>query len=229
MHIPDIVSPWIINKQEESAWAPILRFCPDAGVAGGEEPEVLVYIFNDPVTLSFSIIFGVQLGIDDHYEVADEGGGPRDLPPVKGHAALSQHIGASLMADEFDMSFFQDKPLDHGLFSPLSALLPHDGGWPTQIVPLQIGVLQFPIPTARRCYKLGQALRRAIESFPEDLNVAIVATGGVSHQVHGERRVLQPGLGRSLSYDVNDPQSLTEMTLADSPARGLKARSDPGV
>lgn len=95
-----------------------------------------------------------------------------------GHAALSRHIGQSLMADEFDMSFFRDKPLDHGFFSPMSALLPCDESWPVQIVPLQVGVLQLPIPTARRCYKLGQALRRAIESYPEDLKVAIVATGG---------------------------------------------------
>ncbi|MBN0624616.1 gallate dioxygenase, partial [Pseudomonas aeruginosa] len=91
------------------------------------------------------------LGIDSQYDVADEGGGPRCLPPVQGNAALSRHIGASLMADEFDMSFFMDKKLDHGLFSPLSALLPWDEaqGWPTAVIPLQIGVLQFPVPSAR--------------------------------------------------------------------------------
>ena len=66
-------------------------------------------------------------------------------------------------------------------------MVPHEPAWPAAVVPLQIGVLQFPIPTARRCYKLGQALRLAIESYPGDLRVAIVATGGLSHQVHGER------------------------------------------
>lgn len=92
------------------------------------------------------------------------------------------------MVDEFDMGFFRDKPLDHGFsFSPMSALLPHHDGWSVQIVPLQVGVLQFPVSSALRCDKLGQALRRAIESYSEDLNVAIVATGGVSHQVRGER------------------------------------------
>jgi len=77
------------------------------------------------------------------------------------------------------MSFFQDKPLDHGCFSPLSMLWPHEPDWPGAIVPLQVGVLLFPIPTARRCYRLGQSLRRAIESYPEDLSVVIVATGGL--------------------------------------------------
>jgi len=218
-HTPTIGFAVDHNKQEESAWAPIFEgFAPMQEWLEEKKPDVLVYIFNDHVTSFFFDHYSAfTLGIDDHYEVADEGGGPRDLPPVKGHAALSQHIGASLMADEFDMSFFQDKPLDHGLFSPLSALLPHDGGWPTQIVPLQIGVLQFPIPTARRCYKLGQALRRAIESFPEDLNVAIVATGGVSHQVHGERCGFNNPDWDEQFVDmiVNDPQRLTEMTLAE--------------
>ncbi|QOI57924.1 hypothetical protein H2866_22480 [Rouxiella badensis subsp. acadiensis] len=95
-------------------------------MAGREKPDVLIYVFNDHVTSFFFDHYSAfTLGIDDSYEVADEGGGPRDIPAVKGHAALSQHIGASLMADEFDMSFFMDKPLDHGLFSPLSALMPH--------------------------------------------------------------------------------------------------------
>ncbi|MFP3740425.1 gallate dioxygenase, partial [Burkholderia sp. SIMBA_019] len=88
----------------------------------------------------------------------------------------------SLVADEFDMAFFQDKPLDHGFFSPMSALLDHDAqGWPVRVVPLQVGVLQFPIPSARRCFRLGQALRRAVESYPEDLRVVVMATGGLSH------------------------------------------------
>ena len=103
------------------------------------------------------------------------------------------------MADEFDMSFFQHRALDHGCFSPLSVLCPHEPAWPVRLVPLQMGVLQFPIPSARRFYKLGQALRRAIESYPEDLRVAIVATGGLSHQVHGERAGFNnPGVGPAL-------------------------------
>jgi gallate dioxygenase len=223
-HTPTIGFAVDNNKQEESAWAPIFEsFAPMQKWLDEKKPDVLVYIFNDHVTSFFFDHYSAfTLGIDEQYEVADEGGGPRDLPAVKGHAALSQHIGASLMADEFDMSFFQDKPLDHGLFSPLSALLPHEGGWPTQIVPLQIGVLQFPIPTARRCYKLGQALRRAIESFPEDLNVAIVATGGVSHQVHGERCGFNNPDWDEQFVDmiVNDPERLTEMTLAEFATQG---------
>ncbi len=126
------------------------------------------------------------------------------------------------MADEFDLSVFQHRALDHGCFSPLSMMLPHEHGWPAAIVPLQVGVLQFPIPTARRCYRLGQALRRAIESYPEDINVAIVATGGLSHQVHGERAGFNnPGVGRASSWTCsrrirNASPDMTHAELADA-------------
>ncbi|WP_312692467.1 gallate dioxygenase [Kosakonia sp.] len=218
-HTPTIGFAVDHNKQHESAWAPIFEsFAPMQRWLAENKPDAVVYIFNDHVTSFFFDHYSAfSLGIDHQYPVADEGGGARDLPPVKGDAALSRHIGTSLMSDEFDMSFFMDKPLDHGLFSPLSALMPCKPEWPTRVIPLQVGVLQFPIPSARRCYKLGQALRRAIESYPEDINVAIIATGGLSHQVHGERCGFN-----NVEWDqqfmellVNDPQKLTEMTIAE--------------
>ena len=106
---------------------------------------------------------------------------------MRGHARLAHHLASGLVADEFDMSFFQDRGLDHGCFSPLPMLWPHEPDWPGAIIPLQVGVLQFPIPSARRWYKMGQPLRKAIENYPEDRSVVIVGTGGLSHQVHGER------------------------------------------
>lgn len=218
-HTPTIGFAVDHDKQEDAAWAPIFQsFEPIKQWLQDKRPDVLFYIFNDHVTSFFFDHYGAFcLGVDERYEVADEGGNPRDLPGIGGHAALSRHIGESLMADEFDMSFFRDKPLDHGFFSPMSALLPHESGWPVEIVPLQVGVLQFPIPTAKRCYKLGQALRRAIESYPEDLKVAIVATGGVSHQVHGERCGFNNPEwdAEFIELLVNDPERLTAMTQAE--------------
>jgi gallate dioxygenase len=175
-------------------------------------------IFNDHVTSFFFDHYShFALGIGDSYAPADEGGGARALPPVRGHAALSHHIAAGLVADEFDLSYFQDKPLDHGCFSPLSMLWPHEPAWPGAIVPLQIGVLEFPIPSARRCYRLGQSLRKAIESYPENLNVVLVATGGLSHQVHGERCGFNnPEWDQKfLELIEHDPIRLTEMTHAE--------------
>jgi gallate dioxygenase len=144
------------------------------------------------------------------------------LPPVNGHPGLARHIAGGLAADEFDLSYFQAKGLDHGCFSPLSLLWPHDGAWPGAIVPLQVGVLEFPIPTARRCFKLGRSLRKAILSYPEDIKVAIVATGGLSHQVHGERAGFNntPWDMEFLELLENDPEKLAAMRIAEYAERG---------
>ncbi len=218
-HSPTIGFALDRQKQVDPVWAPIFEaYEPVRQWLAEKKPDVLFLIFNDHVTSFFFDHYShFALGIGDSYSVADEGGGPRALPPVRGHAGLAQHIGASLAADEFDMSFFQDKALDHGCFSPLSMLWPHEPDWPGAIVPLQVGVLLFPIPTARRCYRLGQSLRRAIESYPEDLKVAIVATGGLSHQVHGERAGFNNTEWdlRFLDLIEKDPVHLTELTHAD--------------
>ena len=218
-HTPTIGFAYDRQKQNDPVWKPIFEgFRPVQQWLADSKPDVLFVIFNDHVTSFFFDHYSAfALGIGESYAVADEGGGVRDLPPVKGHTGLSHHIGAALMADEFDMSFFQGKPLDHGLFSPLSIMCPHEPQWPAAVVPLQVGVLQFPIPSAARCYKLGQSLRKAIESYPEDLKVALVATGGLSHQVHGERAGFNNTAWdeRFLDLIEKDPTTLTRMTQAD--------------
>ncbi|MEO5699143.1 MAG: gallate dioxygenase [Casimicrobiaceae bacterium] len=217
-HTPTIGFAYDKNKQDDPVWAPIFEnFAPVAAWLADKRPEVLLLIYNDHVTSFFFDHYSAfALGIGPEWHAADEGGGARDLPSIEGHPKLASHIGHSLMADEFDMSFFQNRPLDHGCFSPLSLLCPHEPAWPAKLVPLQMGVLQIPIPSARRFYKLGQALRRAIESYPEDLRVAIVATGGLSHQVHGERAGFNNPEWDSRFLDLfeSDPEQLASMTLA---------------
>ncbi len=218
-HTPTIGFAFDKNKQQDPVWAPIFEaFAPVQQWLAAKKPDVLFFIYNDHVSSFFFDHYSAfTLGVGERHEVADEGGGARDLPPLAGHPALARHIGRSLVADEFDMSFFQDRALDHGVFSPMSLLCPHEPAWPIPVVPLQVGVLQSPVPSARRCYRLGQALRRAIESYPEDIGVAIVATGGLSHQVHGERAGFKNTAwdGQFLDLIENDPVRLTEMTQAE--------------
>jgi gallate dioxygenase len=218
-HTPTIGFAFDTNKQEDPAWRPIFgAFGPIRQWLAERRPDVLLYIFNDHVTSFFFDHYSAfALGIGERFPVADEGAGARDLPALRGDPKLAAHIGTALMSEEFDLSFFQDKALDHGCFSPLSVMWTHDPDWPGRVVPLQVGVLQFPIPTAARCFKLGQALRRAIESYPEDIKVAIVATGGLSHQVHGERA----GFNNTewdhkfLALFEQEPDTLLRMTHAD--------------
>lgn len=218
-HTPTIGYAFDRALQDDPAWTPMFdNFKGVQDWLDTAAPDVLFTIYNDHVSSFFFDHYSAfALGVDERYSPADEGGGERDLPPITGHAALARHIGSSLMADEFDMAFFRDRPLDHGCLSPLSMLNLDSGGWKKPIIPLQVGVLQFPIPTARRCFRLGQALRRAVESFPEDLKVAVVATGGLSHQVHGERAGFNaPEWDQEfLNLLVADPDTLTRLTHAD--------------
>ncbi len=218
-HSPTIGFALDKQKQNDPVWAPIFEaYEPVRRWLAEKKPDVLFLTYNDHVTSFFFDHYSqFTLGVGDCYAVADEGGGPRALPPLRGHAPLAHHIAAGLVADEFDMAYFQHKALDHGCFSPLSMLWPHEPDWPGAVIPLQVGVLLFPIPSALRCYKLGMSLRKAIESYPEDLSVVLVATGGLSHQVHGERAGFNnPAWDEQfLSLIERDPVKLTELTHAD--------------
>lgn len=223
-HSPTIGFAKDTGKHNDPAWKPIFDgFDAIRGWVHQKKIDVIFIIYNDHITSFFLDHYSAYvLGIDDRYVAADEGGGPRDVAPATGHLGLSQHIGMSLMADEFDMSFFQGKPVDHGFLSPLSMLGDEHGPWPGQVVPLQVGVLQFPIPSAKRMWKLGKALRRAIESYPEDLNVAIMATGGLSHQVHGERAGFLNEAWDTEFLDLLEkaPDQLVNMRIAEYATKG---------
>ena len=214
-HTPTIGYALDARKQDDPAWMPVFEaYEPVRRWIAQRKPDAAIVVYNDHVTSFFFDHYSAfALGVGNQWHAADEGGGARDLPTLPGHAPLARHIGQSLMSAEFDLAFFQERPLDHGCFSPLSMIRGGQGPWPVPVVPLAVGVLQFPIPTARRCFKLGQALRRAIESFPEPLDVVVIGTGGLSHQVHGERA----GFNNSawdqefLQAIVCDPERLASM------------------
>ena len=228
-HTPTIGYALDTGKQLDPVWQPIFEaFEAPRRWLAEQKPDALVVIYNDHISSFFLDHYSAfSLGVGESFAVADEGGGSRDLPPIAGHPELAAHIGSSLMAESFDMSFFQGRPLDHGCFSPLSLLLPRIEGtngqptWPVPIIPLQVGVLQFPTPTARRCFDLGRALRRAIECYEsadgKPLRVAIVATGGLSHQVHGERAGFNNTAWdqQFLQMIEEDPERLADLTQAE--------------
>jgi gallate dioxygenase len=223
-HTPTIGFAKDTKTPDDPAWADVFKvFRPLQAWLEVKRPDVLFFVYNDHITSFFFDHYSpFVLGVDDRYLTADEGGGAREYPPVAGHTGLARHIGSSLFADEFDISFFQNKPIDHGMFSPLSMMTDRGKAWDGAVIPFQVGVLQFPIPTARRCYNLGKALKRAIESYPEDLSVAICATGGLSHQVHGERCGYNDieWDNRFLDLLENDPGTLAGMTHVQYAERG---------
>jgi len=219
-HTPTIGFAIDAKKQKDPVWAPIFEgFEPVQKWLVDKKPDVLVYIFNDHITSFFFDHYShFTLGVGEKYWPADEGGGPRKLPTIDGHPKLAAHIAKAMVAEEFDLSYFQNKGLDHGFFSPMSLLTPpSETGWPVPVVPIQCGVLDLPIPSPKRFYNFGQSLRKAIESYPEDLKVVVLGTGGLSHQVHGERCGFNntPWDMEFIERLEKDPEGLTKVTLAE--------------
>jgi gallate dioxygenase len=229
-HTPTIGFAHDHDKRHDPVWQPIFEaFDVPKRWLAEQKPDALIVIYNDHISSFFLDHYSAfSLGVGAEFPVADEGGGARDLPPLQGHPALAAHIGRSLTAQEFDLSFFQGRGLDHGCFSPLSMLMDRrkDGEqqecWPIPMIPLQVGVLQFPMPSAKRCLALGRALRQAVESFEQPLNVAIIATGGLSHQVHGERAGFNNIAwdAQFLSLIEQDPDRIAQLTQAELAALG---------
>ena len=121
------------------------------------------------------------------YPIADEGWGPRPVPKVIGHPELAAHIAQSVIQDDFDLTLVNKMDVDHGLTVPLSLLFGQVNAWPCPVIPFAVNVVQYPMPSGRRCFMLGQAIRKAIESYDEPLNVQVWGTGGMSHQLQGPR------------------------------------------
>lgn len=223
-HVPTIGLAYDRKRQSDPAWAPLFKgYEPVAAWLAERRPDVLLFFYNDHANSFFFDCYPTfAIGVSPRFEMADEGAGRRPLPGIAGHPELAAHVTDCLVNEEFDMAVFQDRALDHGCNSPLGLMWPHEPAWPGAILPIAINVLQYPLPTARRCYKLGQAVRRAVESFPQDLKVVVVGTGGLSHQIHGERTGFNDTDWDEefLRLFVEAPEQLTAMTHADLVRRG---------
>jgi hypothetical protein len=223
-HVPTIAMAFDKAKQNDPDWRPLFDgYRPVAEWLAGEKPDVLFFCFNDHATTFFFDHYPTfALGVDEQYPIADEGTGVRSIPRLKGHAAMARHIAKSLVQDEFDISVFQGLAIDHGLHSPLTMMWPTQPDWPGRVIPLHVNVLQHPVPTPRRCYRLGKAIGKAIASYPEDLKVAMVGTGGLSHQMIGERAGFNDEAWDREFLDLiaHDPERLAKMSIEDFTRRG---------
>ena len=153
-----------------------------------EKPDVVILVYNDHASaFDMKIIPTFAIGCGERYQPADEGFGPRPVPDVVGHPDLAWHIAQSLVLDEFDMTIINEMTVDHGLTVPLTMMFGDVAEWPVKVIPLAVNVVTYPPPSGNRCWALGEAIARAVASFPEDLNVQVWGTGGMSHQLQGPR------------------------------------------
>jgi protocatechuate 4,5-dioxygenase beta chain len=188
-HIPAIGAALDNGKTKEPYWRPVFEgFERSKEWIAKLKPDVCIVVYNDHASaFSLDLVPTFALGVGAEFAVADEGWGPRPVPPVKGHPELAWHIVQSVVLDEFDITIVNRMDVDHGMTVPLSLMFGQPDEWPCPIVPLCVNVVVYPVPTGHRCYMLGKAIRKAVESFDPDLRVVIFGTGGMSHQLQGPR------------------------------------------
>ncbi|HZT08575.1 MAG TPA: class III extradiol dioxygenase subunit beta [Chloroflexota bacterium] len=214
-HVPAIGAALDHGRTQDPYWAPLFQgFEPAKQWFASTKPDVLILIYNDHASaFSLEIIPTFALGCAEEFAPADEGWGPRPVPVVKGHPELAWHIAQSVILDEFDITIVNNMPVDHGLTVPMSLMFGQPAAWPCPVIPLAVNVVQYPPPTGHRCFALGQAIRRAVETFDRDLRVVVLGTGGMSHQIQGPRAGLinKEFDRRFLDNLTADPQALVRM------------------
>ena len=218
-HVPAIGAAMDLMKTQEPYWSPLFHgYEKSRAWQKDAKPDVVILVFNDHATsLMLEVVPTFAIGCAEHYRPADEGWGARPVPVVQGHPELAAHIAENLIIDEFDMTILNDMDVDHGMTVPLSLLFGEVDQWPTRVIPVLVNVTQFPPPSGDRCWRLGEAIGRAVASFPEDLNVQVWGTGGMSHQLQGKRAGLinKPFDQDFLEKLTSDPQSLRKLTHYD--------------
>ncbi|MFY9128184.1 MAG: class III extradiol dioxygenase subunit beta [Limnohabitans sp.] len=222
-HVPAIGAALDLGKTQEPYWQPVFK-----GYEYGKQwmkdnkPDVIFLIYNDHATaFSLDFIPTFAIGTAAEFQPADEGWGPRPVPMVKGHPELASHIAQSVIQQDFDLTIVNKMDVDHGLTVPLSLMCgqpPADKfEWPCPVIPFAVNVVQYPVPSGQRCFNLGKAIRKAIESFDQDINVHIWGTGGMSHQLQGARAGLINKEFDNAFLDklISNPQAAADISHID--------------
>jgi len=188
-HVPAVGAAIDKGKMGEPYWVPYFaKVGPARDWIAEVDPDVCIVVYNDHAyAFSLEVIPTFALGLAAEFHPADEGYGPRPVPVVEGHPELAWHLAESLILDEFDLTLVNEMDVDHGLTVPLSVLFGQPEAWPCRVIPLCVNVIQYPPPTGHRCFRLGQAIRRAVDSFEGGERVVVFGTGGLSHQLQAQR------------------------------------------
>jgi len=188
-HVPAIGAAIDLGKTGEPYWQPVFKgYAFSRQWMKENRPDVIFLVYNDHATaFSLDLIPTFAIGTASQYLPADEGFGARPVPTVIGHPELASHIAHAVIQQDFDLTIVNKMVVDHGLTVPLSLMFGQPDAWPCPVIPFAVNVVQYPVPSGQRCFKLGQAIRRAVQSYDEDLNVQIWGTGGMSHQLQGAR------------------------------------------
>ena len=215
-HVPAIGAALDLKKDHEPYWQPLFKgYEYSKQWLKENKPDVIFLVYNDHATaFSLEMIPTFAIGTAAEFQPADEGWGPRPVSKVTGHPELASHIAQSVIQQDFDLTIVNKMDVDHGLTVPLSLMCGQTEAWPCPVIPFAVNVVQYPVPSGQRCFNLGKAIRKAVESYDQDLKVQIWGTGGMSHQLQGPRAGL---INRAFDNDFLDKLISNPQAAADIP------------
>src|SRR5688572_5932489 len=214
-HVPAIGAALDAGKTDEPYWKPVFAgYERSRSWLAEQAPDVVLLVYNDHASaFSLDLVPTFAIGTAPEFEPADEGWGPRPVPKVMGHPELAAHIAQSVIQDDFDLTIVNRMDVDHGLTVPLSLICGQVAQWPCPVIPFAVNVVQYPVPSGRRCFNLGRAIRKAVSLYDEPLKVQIWGTGGMSHQLQGPRAGLinREWDNRFLDRLIAEPEKLADV------------------
>ena len=218
-HIPAIGNAITNNLQEDPYWKPLFVGYEKAREWIEEaDPDIVVVVYNDH-GLNFFLdkMPTFAIGAAPEYHNADEGWGLATLHSFEGDPEFSWHLINSMVPAGIDLTICQEMLIDHGFIVPMAAMWSHKPKWPVKAVPFAVNTVLLPIPSAQRCFDVGKELGKAIASYPDDLKVVVFGTGGMSHQLSGERAGF---INKDFDIDfmekiIDRPEALCEYSTTD--------------
>ncbi len=188
-HIPSIGNAISSGKQNDAYWKAFFAgYVPVVEWLDAEKPDVAIVVYNDHgLNFFLNNLPTFAVGAAQEYMTKDEGWGLPLFPPYKGYPEFSWHLIESLVEQEFDIAMCQELVVDHAFINPMRLFWPGQNPPPIRTIPVSVNTVQYPLPRPSRCYALGKAIGAAVASWPGDEKVVIIGTGGMSHQLDGER------------------------------------------
>lgn len=188
-HVPAIGGAIARGLQKDDYWRPFFDGFPAISKWLSEKkPDIAVVFYNDH-GLNFFLdkMPTFAVGAAPQYDNADEGWGLPVCHSLTGAPEFSWRLIEHLVGADFDITTCQKMLVDHAVMVPFQLLWPDAKEWPVRVVPIAINTVQHPLPSPGRCLALGHAVNDAIEEWEGDERVVVIGTGGLSHQLDGER------------------------------------------
>lgn len=218
-HIPSIGNAISDGKQHEPYWKsffdgyqPVVRWLEE------QQPDVAIVLYNDHgLNFFLNNLPTFAVGAASEYATKDEGWGLPVFPPYRGYPEMSWHLIESLVEQEFDITMCQEMAVDHAFINPMRLFWPQENPPKIKTIPVAINTVQFPLPKPSRCYALGKAIGKAVAAWPTDEKVVIIGTGGMSHQLDGERAgfINRKFDEMCMQALLNDPGKLAQYSTHD--------------